>query len=72
MEFRKVWKYSAVLCEMSELKKGDIFQMQKRDSNDLIQEDELLIATEDPAPCTDAESSHQIMAVTLWAKPNRN
>lgn len=59
---RKVWRYIPVLCEMSELKKGDLFQMRKASPEDEIEEDILLIARADAIPCTDNGSTHSVDA----------
>lgn len=44
---RKVWKFEPRLCEMSEIKIGDLFQVQKANSHDVIDEGELHLAVTD-------------------------
>lgn len=70
---RKVWRYSkAELIELSELRAGDLFQIQRRDEDDMVNESELHLALGDSTPLIPrvvGESTHQIFAGICLAKP---
>jgi hypothetical protein len=67
---RKVWRYTATLVEMSELREGDLFQMQKATPEDDIADDDLLIAMSDARPCDEPPTTTVITAGRFIPDPN--
>lgn len=70
---RKVWRYIPQLVEMSELKKGDLFQMQKATPTDNVDEGQLLYALEDAKPVTEPfepGATHEVLAGRFIADEN--
>lgn len=59
---RKVWLYLPHLVEMSDLKAGNLFQMQKATPDDPISENDLLMALEDAKPMQDGPTTHGVLA----------
>lgn len=70
---RKVWRHGKPeLVEMQEIKAGDLFQIQKRDDQDEVNEHELHLALGDSMPIiprTEESGTHTVFAGIVLAQP---
>ena len=47
---RKCWRYVPVLCTLADIKRGDLYQLQKASADDQLDESQLFLATTDAKP----------------------
>jgi hypothetical protein len=61
-KLRPVWKFVPVQCTLADIKAGDIYQMGKRDDDDIIDDGQLWIARTDAKPDTERGYGSVVMA----------
>lgn len=66
---RRCWKYVPVRCELADIKKGDVYQLEPFDETDTECPMYLLIAEDDAVPKPDGEPGSVVTASDLILKP---
>lgn len=62
-KLRRVWKYVPVECALADIKKGDLYQMDKFDESDVGHDPaDLLYALADAKPKEDGEAGSVVIA----------
>ena len=71
---RKCWRYVPVLCTLADIKRGDLYQLQKASADDQLDESQLFLATTDakpvppdadPPPAFEGQTMDDLVSYTL-------